>query len=311
MGRQRLLALVEATLAVTFWGASFVGTKIALRDVSPATIIWLRFGMGFVVLGAFILARRQIAWPAPRDLGYFALLGFLGVPFHQWLQATGLQTTQATTTAWIVSTIPVFIAILGRLFLGERLPAGRILGILIAAAGVLLVVSRGNPAQLAIGQFASAGDFLILASAVNWAVFSVLSRRGLQTQPAARMMFYVMALGWLMTWPLLLAGPGFAEIGRLSGDGWAGVLFLGVFCSGLAYIFWYDALKIIPASQVGVLLYLNPVVATFTAGFLLSETLNLGTFLGIGTILLGLWLVNRSPAQPVHLHARTAASGGD
>ena len=83
------------------------------------------------------------------------------------------------------------------------------------------------------------------------------------------MMFYVMAFGWAMTSIQFLSGPGIIEVGQLTLNGWLGIGFLGVFCSGLAYVFWYDALQIIPASQVGVLLYLEPVV-TASSGELAS-----------------------------------------
>jgi len=72
------------------------------------------------------------------------------------------------------------------------------------------------------------------------------------------------------------------------------VWFLGLFCSGLAYISWYGALKIIPASQVGVLLYLEPVVAVVVAAALLGEPVHFESLLGGGLILLGVWVVTRS-----------------
>ncbi|MBI4769674.1 MAG: DMT family transporter [Chloroflexi bacterium] len=298
LDRSRIVALLEVSLAVVFWGASFIATKIALRQVSPITVVWLRFGMGVVVLGIAMRARRQFALVPGRDLAYFALLGLLGVTFHQWLQSNGLVTSQATTTAWIVATTPIFIALLGWLFLRERLGLRRVVGIALALIGVLLVVTRGDLRLLAAGRFGAPGDVLILISSVNWAVFSVLSRRGLREHPAVRMMFYVMALGWLFITALFFAGPGLGEIAQLTLPGWLSVGFLGLFCSGLAYIFWYDALKMIPASQVGVFLYVEPLVALGVAAALLDERLRFAALLGGGIILLGVWLVNRSPRAP-------------
>ena len=68
------------------------------------------------------------------------------------------------------------------------------------------------------GRASVVGDYLVLLSAPNWAVFSVLSRRGLRAHPAARMMFYVMTSGWLLSIPLLAGGPGLGEIARLTED---------------------------------------------------------------------------------------------
>ncbi|MBI3243626.1 MAG: DMT family transporter [Chloroflexi bacterium] len=293
MERKKLVAFAEVSLAVVAWGASFIATKVALREVSPITIVWLRFAMGVVILGAAVFARKQFALVPPKELGYFALLGFLGITFHQWLQSNGLVTAQATTTAWIVATIPVFMAILGWAVLKERLRRRQVIGIGLAAVGVLLVVSNGEAAALVGGRFGTSGDFLILISAVNWAVFSALSRRGLQQHPATRMTFYVMAFGWLFASVLFFAGPGLSEANRLTLNGWWGVGFLGVACSGLAYIFWYDALQIVPASELGVFLYVEPLVAVVVAAIVLGEAMTLAALLGGAIILFGVWLVNR------------------
>lgn len=296
LGNTKVFALLEAIFAVTAWGASFIATKLALREVSPITVVWLRFAMGVAILGAAVVLRRQLAFPTRRDLGYFALLGFLGITFHQWLQSTGLVTSQASTTAWIVATTPVFMALLGWLFLKEKLGSLRIGGILLAASGVVLVVSRGEWRSLALAGFGAPGDVLILISALNWAVFSALSRYGLKWHPATQMMFYVMGFGWFFTSLLFFAGPSLSEIQQLTLDGWIGIAFLGVACSGLAYIAWYDALKALPASQVGAFLYLEPLVAVIVAAVILGEAILLASLFGGSIILFGVWLVNK-PAK--------------
>lgn len=292
-GKSKVIAYLEATFAVIAWGASFIATKIVLQDVSPVTVVWLRFAIGVVILGVAVVARKQFSLPRWQELGYFALLGFLGITFHQWLQSRGLVTAQASTTAWIVATTPVFMAILGWLVLNERLGWWRLIGISLAGVGVLLVVTNGDPVSLTEGRFGTPGDNLILISAVNWAVFSVISRRGLSQHPAARMMLYVMGFGWAFTSILFFSGPGLGEVVLLTRNGWLGVGFLGVFCSGLAYIFWYDALKVLQASQVGAFLYLEPLIAVVVAAVVLGEALLLASLIGGAIILLGVWVVNR------------------
>jgi drug/metabolite transporter (DMT)-like permease len=287
-------ASVKAFIAVVVWGASFVAIKVALKYISPVALVWIRFLIGVIILGAAVLMRRQFALPKGKDWLYFAFLGFLGITFHQWLQSTGLVTSQATTTGWIVASMPVFIAVLGWLVLKEKLNWLQGLGILLAAFGVLLVVTHGNLNSLVSGKFGTPGDILILISAPNWAVFTILSRRGLKIYPAALMMFYVMAFGWLFSTGLFLAGRGWETISRLTIDGWLAIAFLGIFCSGLAYIFWYDALKALPVAQVGTFLYVEPVVTVIVAAIVLYEKISLAALLGGLLILLGVWMVNRN-----------------
>jgi drug/metabolite transporter (DMT)-like permease len=290
----KVIIYIEALLAVVIWGGTFIATKVTLREVSPATIVWLRFAIGIIILGIAVAARKQFALPARKELGYFALLGFIGVTLHQWLQATGLITAAATTTAWIVATIPVFSALLGWLILKEKLGLVRVGGMVLAAVGVILIVSKGEPWSFLAGSFGTFGDFLILISSVNWAVFSVLSRRGLQAHPATRMMFYVMVFGWLFAniW-LFGFGPGLSEIPQLTIDGWGGIFVLGILGSGLAYIAWYDALQAIPASQLAAFINIEPLITTAMAAFILGETISLFSILGAALIIAGVYLVNQ------------------
>lgn len=294
MPNSKLFTYIEALFAVIVWGASFIATKIALLDISPVVIVWLRFLMGVLILGMAVVLRQQFNLPDKKEWTYFALLGFLGITFHQVLQSNGLQTSEAGTTAWIVATTPVFMALLGWLLLKEGLGWIKTAGILMAFIGVLVVVSKGEFHSIAIGKFGAPGDILILISAVNWAVFSALSRRGLKSHPASLMMFYVMIAGWLFSSLLFVSAKGFAEISKLTFNGWMAVTFLGIFCSGLAYIAWYDALKALTTAQTGVFLYLEPLVAVVVAFFMLGEAIRLASLIGGAVILFGVWLVNRN-----------------
>jgi drug/metabolite transporter (DMT)-like permease len=287
-------ASVKTLFAVIVWGTSFVAIKIALNYVPPVTVVWIRFAVGVLILGAAVALRHQFRLPRPKDWPYFALLGFLGITFHQWLQSNGLVTSQATTTGWIVASMPIFIALLGWLVLKEGLNWLQALGILLAAFGVFVVVTHGSLNSLVSGKFGTPGDILILVSAPNWAVFTILSRRGLKTYPAALMIFYVMALGWLFSTFIFLAGRGWESIHNIAPDGWLALGFLGVFCSGLAYIFWYDALKVLPAAQVGTYLYIEPVITVIASYLFLNEKITLPSLLGGVIILTGVWLVNRT-----------------
>jgi drug/metabolite transporter (DMT)-like permease len=292
------------TLAVIFWGSSFVATKIVLRELNPTTIIPVRFGMGVLVLTAANLRKsfRPIRLEAMPKM---ALLGFLGITFHAWLQATGLKTVAATVTAWVIATIPVFVALLGWAFLGERLSILRLGGIVLAAAGAIIVVSGGDLRALITGRVGSVGDILIGISALNWAFFTVLSKRVLRSEAhhlmaggtgqgaPIRMMLYVMFFGWIFSLPGIVLDKGWLALVALSPQGWLALSFLGIACSGLAYLFWYEALDRITATQTGVFLYFEPLVTAVVAWPILGEAITGVIALGGAAILLGVWLVNQ------------------
>lgn len=240
-----------------------------------------------------------------RAMPKLALLGFLGITLHAWLQATGLKTVDATVTAWVIATIPVFVALLGWAFLGEKLSLLRLGGIVFAGLGALTVVSGGDLRALLAGRVGSVGDILIGISAVNWAIFTVLSKHVLKSNrdhpeggergqgDPIRMMLYVMAFGWLLSLPGMILDEGWLALSTLSSQGWWALSFLGVACSGLAYLFWYEALDRIAATQAGVFLYFEPLVTAVVAWIILGEAFTVVIAFGGAAILFGVWLVNQ------------------
>ena len=286
-------AYLELIFAAVAWGISFIATKVAVAEAPPPVVVWLRFTIGLAILLAFIISRGLLKLPTFKDGCYFALLGFIGITFHQWLQSTGLVTSQASTTSWIVSTAPIFIALLAWIFLREKLGLMAVAGICLATLGVLLVVTKGNFSGMFTGNIGTSGDLLVLISAPNWAVFSVLSRSALKKFPALFVLFYVMLFGWMFSSIRFLSIQGWTFLHQISYAGWLAIGFLGIGCTALAYIFWYDGLQAITASQAGVFLYIEPLVSLVAAAMILGETITLPALLGGSLILLGVWLVNR------------------
>ncbi len=245
--------------------------------------------------------------PVSRDLPWLALLGFLGITFHQWLQATGLQTASATVTSWIVATIPVFVALLGWLVLRERLGWWRVAGIALAAVGVSIVVSDGNLGGLLTGTTGTPGDVLIAISAVNWAVFTILSKRFMQRGDSLRpvtMMLYVMGFGWAFSLAWLGVAGGGQAILRLSASGWWAMAFLGIGCSGLAYLFWYDALTASTQHRQASSSTLDHWPRPRSRGLLLGEPVSWAMAVGGAAILAGVWMVNRTVSRAVRSTTR-------
>ncbi len=284
---------IKVLIAVLFWGASFVATKAALREIHPVTLIVTRFALGIAVLSFAVWQNKIFRWLDWRELAPLAVLGAIGIAIHQGLQANGLLFTSATSMAWLVALTPVFAAILARIFLYESFGALKIIGLAIAFIGAVMVVTKGTLNADTFHLPSTTGDLLALASSLNWAVFSIASKPMLKRLPPTLMMAYVMFLGWLIVLPFFVVVQGWNDLPQLTASGWLAVAFLGFFCSGLAYIFWYDALAQIDASQVAAFIYLEPLVTVVVAAMILSEAFTPVTFLGGLTILLGVYLVNR------------------
>jgi len=275
-----------ALLAVGFWGVSFVATRAVVAEISPATVIFARSGLGGLLLVSILALRREPVLPPCDAVGMLALMGFVGVAFHGVLQAVALRLTTAVDAGWLVALIPVWSAILAAVLLRERLRPRRVAGLAIGFAGAALVVTRGDPGAARLALPSTQGDLLLLASTLNWAVYTVLGHGTIRRLGPTRATAGAMLLGWLMLAPSFVATAGWSELARLSAGGWSALLFLGVACSGLGYLFWYGALERIEATRVAALLYLEPLVTLAAAMLLLGEHVGLATAVG-GLVVMG------------------------
>ena len=286
-------ARLKALLAVILWGGSLPSLKVAVSQASVPTVLWLRFGTAVLVLFVFLALRKKLRLLSLRETLIFAALGFIGVFFHNSVQGAALQSLSAGMSGLIVAANPIAIALLGALILGERLNGRKIAGILLAAFGVLVIMSKGNLSVFSGRGFAP-GEILMVLSVFSWGLFSVLSRKALQNSEPALAMGYALLFGWLYSFLPFFWTEGYREIPAIAPSGWANILYLGVFCSAAAYLFWYDALRELPVSVVGVFMYVNPVVAVFLSVLLLGEPLTFSMIAGGSLVFLGVWFVNRS-----------------
>lgn len=282
----RLLAL----LAVVFWGISFVATKAALGEVSPITLVTTRFAIGAILLLALV---RKL--PERSDWGPLALMGFVGVFIHQMLQSFALTMTSASSTGWLIGVTPIWSAILSAILLRERFSTLKIFGLAVGFAGALLVVTKGDFSPRVFGRPSTLGDLLILISTINWAVYSVIGHPTIRRLGPRRATSGAMLFGVLMLMPFFLARRGWTEIPNLTATGWGAVLFLGIGCSALGYLFWYGALETVEVSRVAALLYLEPLVTFAAAAVLLGERVSPVVIAGGLLVLVGVVIAQYAP----------------
>ncbi|MGE5176033.1 MAG: DMT family transporter [Hyphomicrobiales bacterium] len=294
-------------LAITFWGVSFVATKAVVREISPATLIFCRAGLGTALLLGILALRRGNPFPPRGAWRELAIMGVVGVAFHQLLQAIALTMTTATNTGWLIGLTPIWAALLAAVTLRESLGPMKIAGLLVGFAGALLVMTRGRFEAGVLALPSTRGDLLILASTMNWAIYTVLSHPTIRRLGPTRATAGAMLCGWIALTPVFLATSGWRDFARLSPMGWVALLFLGIACSGLGYLFWYGALERMEASRVAAFLYIEPLVTLAAAMILLGERVGAATILGGLLLLGGVVLVQRAPGTARAVEAEAEA----
>ncbi|MDP4174441.1 MAG: DMT family transporter [Bacteroidota bacterium] len=285
----KLIGYWKPLLAVIFWGASFIATKIALNELSPMAIILLRLVFAIVLLVLFSLYKKESFTLKPRIHGWIFILALVAV-FHLWIQVTGLKYTSASNTGWIVGLSPVFMAILGILFFKEFLRLIQTFGILIAFLGLVLLISKADFSNL--NFISNKGDFMVLASSFTWSLYSIINKRiAIDYSPMLTTLFLFVFMALLIS-PFVINSAVVLAILHLSLRSWISIVFLGIFCSGIAYVLWAQSLKEMESAKVGAFLYFEPFITVFTAWLFLKEVITPLMLLSGFIITLGVVLVN-------------------
>ena len=277
-------------LAIIFWGASFVATKTLLLEIKPVTIIILRLLIASVLLTTIAISTKRNFSINLKSHGWIFILALIAV-FHLWIQVTGLQYTTASNTGWIIGTAPIFMAIMALIFYKEKITLLALTGILLAITGLLLLFGKGDVTN--IGFLENIGDLLVLGSAFTWGVYSIVNKKiSLSYSPLMTILYLFLMMATIII-PFNLNTETIESVINLSQTGWLLVLFLGLFCSGVAYVIWAQALRDMESAKVGAFLYIEPLVTVAAAAFFLKEEITLLIVFSGLLITLGVFLVNK------------------
>ncbi|MGA4848893.1 DMT family transporter [Streptomyces sp. G5(2025)] len=279
------VGLALAALATVVWSGSFVTSRALHDSVPPVQHAFWRWIIAIVAVAPF--AARE-TWRQRKllraHLRFLLLAALLGVTVYNTLVNQAGLTTTAGNMGMIMAASPVLMAVHERLG-GARLGARRVTGMLVACAGVLLLVGKGSLAM----DFA-VGDLWVIAAALSFGTYSALLKRKPAEIGGLPFLFSTFVLGALMLLPVFVASyvmqGGFEPtVGTVSP-----LLYVGVVSSAVAFFAWNKAISIIGAARAGTVYYLQPVCVALLSFALLGEAMGRLQVLCMGLILGGVVL---------------------
>ncbi|MFE9738162.1 DMT family transporter [Streptomyces sp. NPDC006477] len=262
------LGVLLALLATVVWSGSFVATRDMADNVPPVQAVFWRWIIALLAVAPFAARPFLRQWRTiRRHLGFVSLASLFGVALYNTLVHQAGLTTSASNMGMIMAAAPVLMALYARLG-GERLGARRVLGMLTAALGVLLLVGKGT---LAVDL--SAGDLWMFAAALSFASYSALLKRKPAEIDALAFLFTTFLLGALMLAPVYAVSLA-VQGGFTVGTGTVGpLLYVGVLSSAVAFFAWNKAIALVGAARAGVVYHLQPVCVALLSYALLGERL--------------------------------------
>jgi len=297
-----ILARSLLLAAVVIWGWTFVATKICLEYLSPLELLAARFLVALPVL--FALVRLKGVGLEFRGAGRSISIGAALFTLHFVVQVTGLESTTATNTGWIIGITPLVMAVAARLVLGERIGRRGVAGIAVATAGIVLLVTRGNP--FALEWKGTAGDWLILASAHTWAFYTIAIRDAARKRDPLAVTFAVLLPSTVVVASWVALRSDWRSLPSLPGQAVVALLFLGVLGTAAGQWFWQVGVARLGAARAGTFLYLEPFATTALAVPLLGEPLGATTLAGGLLVLAGVALSQTGRTRNGRIRARGA-----
>ncbi len=279
-------------LVAIIWGGTFIAGRVAAAEMpAPTAALWR-----FLVASATLLV---LAWRLEGGLPTLSrqqwldvtLLGMTGVAAYNLLFMFGLERVPASRGSLIMAFNPVATLIGAALFLHEPLTRYRVVGIVVALTGVTIVLGHGNPLDLFTGQV-GIGEAALLGCSLSWVTYTLLGKRILRSMSALAASTYAALVGTAIL-AVAAAVTGNLIVPQASLKGWVSLGFLGVFGTAVAFVWFYEGVKVLGPARTAVFINLVPVAAVTLGVLLLGEPLEWSMLTGGALVILGVFIINR------------------
>jgi drug/metabolite transporter (DMT)-like permease len=278
------LALVAVQILFGTWP---LFGKIVLRSMSPSSLVALRLTGAAL---AFALLQRKLT-PLLRmplkDLGLLTLCSLMGIVGNQFLFVKGLSLTTVINATLLNTTIPAFTLFVSILVGYDRLSPRRLMGIVLAAGGVIYLV---NPTRADLSAQTTVGNLLLVSNSLLYAGYIVLSKDLLERYGALNVITWMFLIAAVVAVPVGIYSLQYENIGAISLGVWLAIGFIILFPTVAAYYLNAWALIKVPPSTVAIYIYLQPLIAFGFAPLFLGEEWSFRTVIAAMLIFAGVAL---------------------
>ncbi|MCB1912812.1 MAG: DMT family transporter [Zoogloeaceae bacterium] len=285
------------TLTVLFWSGNMVAGRGLREAVPPFSLAAIRWSIALLLTLPFALPHLRAQWKNLRaSWPAILFLGLAGICCYNAFAYLALSGTTATNAALLNSFIPICTVAISWAFFGKRLTLLEALGVLISLCGVLMIISRGEPAMLASLSL-NRGDLWMLTAVLFWAMYTVgLSWRPGGVEPMLMLAAFIVC-GLMALIPAAIVEHANGLVISLTPGSIAGILYIGIFPSFLGYIFYNRGIALVGANKGALFIHLMPVFGTLLAAVFLDERPAWFHYVGIALIFSGIFLNTRRVAS--------------
>ncbi|MQS76283.1 DMT family transporter [Companilactobacillus halodurans] len=285
MNTNKLIGSILLSVAACIWGGTFVAVKVIVGEIHPIQLVWLRYFVAIIFLIAFSLIRREHWHVKVKDLKWFALIGLTGYAVSLVAQETGTWFSSAQTGAVVTSATPTFMAIFAWWILKEKLNHMKIISVIMATLGVLMIVGIHLT-----GKHILTGVVLWIVAALTWSLMSVLIQK-VSDYSALQITIISTIIAMLFLTPFVLRDASALEsVNFFSPKVIICLFYVGALSTAAAFVMWNKGLTMVNPSVSGLFYLLQPIVGTLLGWLLLGEDISWGFVAGSIMILASVWV---------------------
>ncbi len=279
-------------LAALFWSGNFIVGRALRGVIPPLSLNFWRWLIALAILLPFCWSGLRLHGPALlRAWKPIAALGLSGLAVFHTCVYQALVTTSAVNALLLLSLAPLLIALGAHLFYAEALSAQQGLGIAVSLAGAVTLIARGQFSHLLDLRF-GAGDLWMLLAVLVWTVYSLLLRHRPAGVPQTVLLCACSVAAVLFMLPLQLWLSAHGAGWQVSASALASLLYVSLFASVLAFLFWNQGVAKLGPSRSGVFIHLMPVYGAALAFLFLGEGVQWFQWVGGALVFAGLALMN-------------------
>ena len=291
--RQIFIGISLAVLATFIWSGNFIIARGVIKDIPPVTLAFYRWLTATIIILPFawkyFVAERKII---KQRILFFLLAAATGVSmFNTFVYIAGHYSSAINMAILGTCSSPIISVILARIFLKEKIPALRIVGMIVCICGILILLSKGNIQNLVSFKFTK-GDWWIMAAALTFAVYNTSVRKKPATMHPVNFLFVIFLLGTIILLPFYLYElnneGGFA----MSTFNLSAILYLGIGASVICFLIWNKAIVALGSGRTALFGNLIPVFSSIEAVFLLNEKITSIHILSFILVVAGLVIAN-------------------
>ncbi len=278
------------------FGSSAILGKYALTAFPPVAIVGFRVAGAAIAFSVLQNLRGGLRLERRAHYLYFALFACFGVIFNQLLFFKGLSLTTATNTSLLAVMIPVFTILVSVLIGNDRLTRLKIVGTVLAGGGVVYLI---DPQNASFSSATTQGDILVILNSMSYATYIAVSKRLITHYGALKSIAWLFLFASVVNVPVGLISLSSVDVSQINSGAWLALGGVVLFSTILAYYWNAWALARVEPSVVAVYIYLQSLIGTVLAIFILGEAWKPRIFLAMCLIFTGVFLVTRKRQREV------------